>query len=210
MFLFDCHTHGTKNLSHSIFNAELNNNPIGWFSAGQHPWNTFIRVDEKKIHQLLSHPKCLAIGEIGLDRLKGANLEIQIQQFVQQLKINQEFKLPVLIHEVKTLEEIIQIKRDFPSQSWILHGFQKNKNLEKVLFHDFYLSIGASILKKKELFQSIAQIPIERLLIESDMDEHLLFEIYSTVARSRNVELLTLLEQIEKNFKRIFSKWQIG
>jgi TatD DNase family protein len=210
MFLFDCHTHGTKNSGHSIFNSNLTNNTKNWFSAGQHPWNSFLPLEIEHFKMLLNNPKCLAIGEIGLDRLKGATLEIQTDQFIQQLEINNEFNLPVILHEVKSFEEILKIRSQFINQTWILHGFQKPQNLKKALLNDFYISIGSSILKKDELFQSVADIPIERLLIESDLDEHLLSEIYSTVARSRNTELLTLLEQIEKNFKQIFSKWQIG
>ena len=210
MTLFDCHSHRTDFTEGSIFNADLIVPKKGWFSAGLHPWNTHSFFDDTQLKVLLKHPRCLALGEIGLDRVKGPDFSIQTERFVQQLFINQEFNLPVILHEVRSFEDIVASKMDFSNQKWVLHGFQKIKNLDRALEKGFYLSIGGAILNNEKLSEAIKQIPKDKILIESDTHVSLLPEIYSCIAKALNLEIILLQQIIEGNFKNLFTKWNNG
>ena len=88
MKLYDFHRHppvagaaqGGAVLSFSLY-EQAQISPGVYFSIGLHPWDS-ARADaaervEKELPLLLALPRCLALGECGLDRLKGACMDVQ-------------------------------------------------------------------------------------------------------------------------------------
>ncbi len=82
MKILDVHTHNLES-TNSIINIDLDNPDIRegrWYSVGVHPWDS---ADAGKcrrfldtVKELASHPQVLAIGEVGLDHLRGADKAI--------------------------------------------------------------------------------------------------------------------------------------
>ncbi|MBI1838631.1 MAG: TatD family hydrolase [Flavobacteriia bacterium] len=211
--LFDAHTHLSNNSQLVIYNKSINiNEEHHFFSVGIHPWQENISEEDfKKVLKNAVHKNCLAIGEIGLDKLKGESLLKQIEIFKKQIVFSEKLKLPVIIHCVKAWEELLQIKKELnPAQKWIFHGFNKVGILNEVLQTDMLLSIGTSIFTNKKLQESIKMIPDNRLLIETDNHSVDIFEVYTQIAQIKKISLLALEEIIEQNFKRTFTKWHIG
>lgn len=210
--LINVHTHFSTGRSIEVvsrtFGDILKNN----YSFGVHPWNSETYLE--KVHSmidLIADKRCLAIGEIGLDKLKGPDIEIQKKVFIQQLKIAEENKLPVILHCVKAWNELKKIKKDIqPKQPWIFHGFAKTSILNEVLDEKIMISLGVAILNNSKLQQTLLNIPIDQLFLETDDAQVSISEVYEKVSELKNIPLSDLERIIENNFIRVFTKWKTG
>ncbi len=204
--LVNIHTHYKRNDSIEIVNAIDIIDLSYYYSVGIHPWNA--ETNSLKISNLenKAHDKfMLAIGEIGLDKIKGPALEIQKMCFIDQVLIAEKINRPVIIHCVKAWNEIMEIKKDLqPKQIWIFHGFTKVSILESVLEEGLMISIGAGIMNNLKLQEALKNIPNEQLFLETDDSEITILEIYKKVSTIKNLSLSELEEIIENNFNRIF------
>lgn len=212
MDFFDVHTH-KKSLVKNVFSIE-NKYPNATdftkpFSIGIHPW--FINKEniEKElliIEKQLQHKNCYAVGECGLDKITETDLELQKTVFIKQILLSEKYKKPLIIHCVKSYQEIVQLKNTLkPNQIWILHGFHKNLQVaQSLLKNDVILSFGAAIINTKKLQEVIAEIAINNIFLETDNAEIEIKEIYQKVANLKNIEVLELQQKIKENFTKIF------
>ena len=211
--LIDIHSH-KRNVNYLTIVNKSDSNVIesDCFSFGIHPWNTseiednFINFENE-----ISLIKCLAIGEIGLDKLNGPTIDVQKKVFLKQIEISEKYELPIILHCVKSWNEISEIKTLLnPIQSWIYHGFNKAGIINEVLKSDIYVSIGSSIFTNIKLQEIVNLIPNERLFLETDDSNLDIFDIYKKVSEIKKIPLSELEQIIEQNFKRVFRKWQSG
>jgi TatD DNase family protein len=215
--LLDCHTHSALKNTAAIASISLDVKGFDashypWFSVGFHPWqagqieDNFFFLEEN-----VQKKNCVAIGEIGLDKLQGPNFELQKEVFLKQILLSEKLDLPVLIHCVKAWNEMKQLKdRLKPDQTWVFHGFNKSGILPSVLESSMMISIGPSIFENAKLQTCVADIPEDRILFETDDSGVDIFTIYEKVSEIKKIPLHTLEKLVEENFKRTFTKWQIG
>lgn len=211
MFYPDIHTHFRTANPYSILNSFSSINIP--HSRGIHPWH----IDENyklNLHELetdLQHPCCLALGEIGLDKVCTTDFNLQRKAFIQQIELSEEFKLPIIIHCVKASNELFQLKKEIkPSQKWIWHGFNKIHLLQQALDIEIIPSVGQAIVHNLPLQQEVSKLNSNQFLLETDSSILSIEAIYKTVAISRNYSLETLQKEQITNFKTIFTKWHIG
>ena len=121
----------------------------GRYAAGIHPWWTGQTDFEPvryltNLRQLLQFPEMVQLGECGLDRLKGAPLETQLDIFRQQIALSEETQKPVTIHCVKAFDLLLAEKKQLrPTQQWTIHGFRGKPALAlQLLDAGFDLSFG--------------------------------------------------------------------
>lgn len=140
-----------------------------FYSAGLHPWVT---NDEHTVQRLLSllpqwleHPQVAAVGECGLDALRGAELEQQTAILTAQLKMADEARLPVVLHVVRAFDRLLHLHKVLhPRVRWTVHGFRGKPALaQQLLDAGFDLSFG---LKRNEA--AYALTPPERRWNETD------------------------------------------
>ncbi len=182
-----------------------------YFSAGLHPW--FLNTDnfELDFSTLSEQMKCqrvIALGECGLDRLKGADLTFQTPVFEAQIRLAVSFSKPVVIHCVKAFNEIIAIKKRLkPHIPLIIHGFNQNKTiLADLIKNDFYISIGEKVVHANSNAAAVVKwIPVERLFLETDDIEMDITTVYEKVAELKAMELAELKSNIVDNFNRILT-----
>lgn len=213
MNYLNCHTHKTKNPNLEIISIVPGEKVSTFHSIGVHPWKAHFVSDNQIDNLIVNQIKdsTLAIGEIGLDRMKGPGLDRQISVFKRQIEISENVKLPVIIHCVKSWETISMIKRKLqPKQTWIFHGFAKANLLKEVLHEKIIISIGKDVINNLKLQSVISFIPDNMLLLETDDADTPIEKVYEKVAQLKGISTLLLCEIIEKNFKHIFPKWQIG
>lgn len=210
--LINTHTHHFTGQAFELMNGPEKNHPERYYSAGIHPFDSFCDNHFfKKVFNELHNPNCLAVGEAGLDRLKGPDLKIQIETFQKQVEWSEELKMPVIIHCVKAWNELKVIKREInPTQTWIYHGFSKVAILNEVLNENLIISVGSAILTNEKLQESIKLIPNDRLFLETDDSSFPILELYLKVCELKNLTLHELEQIIENNFKKVFTKWTIG
>ena len=207
---FNLHSHFIDVQNVTIFQTDAIE-PNQWFSVGVHPWNAEKNEFPTNHDALLNHPNCLAIGEIGLDKLKGPALERQIEVFETQIALSEQYQLPVIIHCVKAWNELKSIRRKInPSQPWIFHGFSKIGIIDDVLNEGIFVSFGMRILKDSKLLESATKVPNDKFFLETDDVKVDIQEIYGEFAKAKKIPLQTLKEIQFNNFKRIFKKWENG
>jgi TatD DNase family protein len=211
--LINIHTHHIVNPFEELVNQ---NYPLesGYFSFGEALGSEEIgeASNEATSDEVFKHKNCLAIGEIGLDKNLSISLDKQIQNFIKQVFISEKYKLPIILHCVKSWNEISRIRKELnPKQPWIFHGFRKTNLVNDVLNSGLSISIGTAVLWDKKLQDCIQSIPIERLFLETDDDEkHTIKEVYQKLALIKNISLQTLEKQLIINTKNTFQKWEIG
>ncbi len=136
--------------------------------------------NEEMMEKYVSHPKCIAIGECGLDyfRLpededeKIANVEKQKEVFISQIEFAKKVKKPLIIHIREASNDSRQILIDYNAKEvgGVLHCYNASEHLLPLSEHNFYFGIGGVLTFKnaKKLVEVLPKIPKDKLLIETD------------------------------------------
>ncbi len=148
-----------------------------YFTAGFHPTelHKYREGDLDKIAALLSHPKCVALGEIGLDyHYENTDKPLQHELFARQLALADKFCMPVQIHSRDCAEDMYNFLSDnarILAHGALLHCYSHSPELARE-FSKLGISFsfgGTSTWKgSKRAKKSIAALPAERLLTETD------------------------------------------
>lgn len=219
MELYDVHTHqilleDTDDPYHSCIldvyplEFEVAKETIGRhaFSCGIHPWYSEDSENQMiYLKEIVGDERIVAIGETGLDKLKGPSYDIQIPVFEEHIVLSEKLKKPLIIHCVKAWEELLRVHaKAQPSQPWILHGYRGKPELTKRLVAEgFYFSVGDEIN-----VESMELIPIERLFCETDEDVMDIRDVYAQAAQAVNLELEDFAEKVRDNVHRVFPTLQ--
>ena len=181
------------------------------FSSGIHPWfinNYDTKELLQKIEHLLKTEKIKAIGECGLDALKGADSKLQKEIFKQHIFLSEKYKCPLIIHCVKKYNEILFFKKQTKSKTpWIIHGFNSSvQMMQQMVDAGIYLSFGSFLLKNiPKTKQLVAEIPAKYLFLETDESNINIIELYDKTANLKSMDLKDLKKQLYNNFLKIFS-----
>ena len=208
--ILDIHTHKGEEQSggKAIINyRQLAGTPLQegyYYSVGIHPWE----LTEHNAGQLLDYLKqqlrkkqFVAVGEAGLDKLAVASMELQLTVFKAQVRLSEEYGLPLIIHCVKAMDELLAVKKEFrPQQAWIWHGFRgKPEQAVQLLKKGFYLSFGEHYPD-----ETMQTVPDERLFLETDNSSLDIEDILCRAAKVRGVEVEVLRETIRRNIQNVF------
>lgn len=151
--------------------------PDIWASVGIHPHEAdqHPHVDTAKLVARASHPRVVGIGESGLDYYYDkSDRDQQRTSFRAHCTASRETGLPIIVHTRDAEEDTAQILRDemgkgaFPG---VIHCFTASGEFADIALElGFYISISGIVTFKnaKELQETAARLPIERLLIETD------------------------------------------
>lgn len=176
-----------------------------YFSIGIHPWDTASEIRWGDFEKKLLNENCLAIGECGLDKLKGPDLAIQKELFLQQLQLAVKHNKPVIIHCVKAFDELTEICQPYINKiPLVIHGFNKSGQLAKQLInHGFFISLNESLFDKEN--PELRKLPMQKLFLETDTKADVtIIEVYDKASSYFNIEIDDLKEKIYRNFADIF------
>lgn len=145
-------------------------------AVGWHPVDAIDMTDEDLnwIKQLASHPKVVAIGEMGLDYYWDKSpKDIQKEVFRKQIQLAKEVKLPIIIHNRDATEDVVRILQEENASEvgGIMHCFTGSLEVAKQCMDmNFYISFGGPVTFKnaKKPKEVVKEIPMDRLLIETD------------------------------------------
>lgn len=151
-------------------------NEFIYASIGIHPHEAdkVSEGDFRIFEGFLKKPKVVAIGEIGLDYYKNiSSMENQKRLFVRLLEIAKGAKLPLVIHNRNSHEDMIDILKNIMgnSLSGVMHCFSGDeKFLKTCLDMGFFISFTCNITYKNagKLREIVKLVPIDRLLLETD------------------------------------------
>ncbi|KAB0266118.1 TatD family hydrolase [Microvirga brassicacearum] len=148
-----------------------------FFTIGTHPHNAASEPDvpAERLVELARHPRCIAIGEAGLDyHYDKSPRDVQRQVFRTHIAAARSAQLPLIIHARNADEDMIEILSDEMGRGRfdaVLHCFSSGAKLAAVGVElGLYVSFsGILTFKNSEDIREIAaSVPRDRLLVETD------------------------------------------
>ncbi len=141
-------------------------------AAGLHPecLNEKSINDLEEIKRLATHPKVVAIGEIGLDYYYDVPRELQKQIFTAQLDMARELDMPVNIHDREAHGDMLQILKEYTPKG-ILHCFSGSIEMARdIVGLGMYIGIGGVVTFKNavKIVEVVRNTPLERIVLETD------------------------------------------
>ncbi len=143
----------------------------GYFSVGIHPWST-VGMDDEELDRAMAivaekatNDRVVAIGECGIDRLRGNDLAFQEKVFRKHIELSEKLGLSLIIHAVRANDIILRLKKELrPKQLWIIHGFRgKKETALQYLDRGIALSLAAD-----SPLRSAGEFPQSMLFSETD------------------------------------------
>lgn len=145
-------------------------------AVGWHPQDAkdMLPEDLSWIEELCKHPKVVAIGEIGLDYYWDTSpKDVQDRVFREQIRLARRIGKPIIIHNRDAHHDTLKILREEKAAEvgGIMHSFSGSwETAQACLDMNFHLSFGGPITFKNAKLpkEILAQVPLNRLLIETD------------------------------------------
>ena len=210
--IIDIHSHNASSMHEYKINSFCmkDKDTVDFISAkhisiGIHPWYVAADDIEQQTewikHTAINDKRVIAIGECGTDKLCNTDMNIQNEAFCNCITLSEELKLPLIIHSVKTSNEIIRLQKSIkPKQPWIIHGFRgKPEQALQYTSNGFYLSFG-----KLYNTESIKIIPLDKLLFETDEYTGNITEIIRSAAETLDIPTDKIQNIASENTKRLF------
>lgn len=202
MNYFNAHTHRIPNNHIGIYQSDAEYT-ASLFSVGVHPWHAAVKP-LSEIIPALHHQNCRAIGEVGLDRLKGPSIEIQHAMLLAQLTLANELQKPVIFHLVRAWDEFYSLLKSQQHTPWIIHGFNSPKQVTRLIQTKVIFSLGPASLQNPHMQSILSKIPLNRILFETDDTAVDINQVYQDYSLATSTPLAEVHAQIEQNFLAIF------
>ncbi|HYY84657.1 MAG TPA: TatD family hydrolase [Beijerinckiaceae bacterium] len=208
--------------------AEAHENVL--FTVGTHPHNAGEEFDvpAARLVELSRHPRCVAIGEAGLDfHYDRSPRDVQRRVFRTHIAAARESGLPLVVHARQADDEMIGVLKDESGRGRfdaVLHCFSSGPELAQVGVElGFYISFsGILTFKNSEHLRRIAaSVPRDRLLVETDApylapaphrgrvnEPAYVAHTAKVLAETIGVPEATVAEITTANFYRLFLKAQ--
>ena len=194
--------------------------PSVYAAVGCHP-NAAGALDEALLRELAAHPRCVAIGETGLDYYReGAPRELQLRAFEAQIELARELDLPLVIHTRAAADDTLSLlHRAAGGVRVILHCFSMPEHVRECIEAGWWISFAGNVTypSAAELAASAALVPPDRLLVETDApylapqtrrgkpnEPAAVVETARFVAALRGVEEAELEATLERNGAELF------
>ena len=149
-----------------------------FFAVGVHPYDAG-NYDRAFLEKFIEHPKCVAVGECGLDyfRLPEGEAEIaaekqrQKEVFIDQILLAKERRKPLIVHIREAGADSLELLQEYAGEEGgVLHCYNADESLLKLAERNFYYGIGGVLTFKnaRKLINVYPKIPLEKLIIETD------------------------------------------
>jgi TatD DNase family protein len=202
MNYYNAHTHRIPNNHIGIYQSDAEYT-ASLFSVGVHPWHAAVKP-LNEIIPAMYHQNCRALGEVGLDRLKGPSMKIQHAMLIAQLTLANELKKPVIFHLVRAWDEFYSLIKSQQHTPWIIHGFNSPKQVPRLLQTKVFFSLGPASLQNPHMQSILSKIPLNRILFETDNTAIDINQVYRDYSQATATPLSEVHAQIEQNFLAIF------
>lgn len=200
-----------------------------FFTAGVHPHDAASIGRDPAVRAAveghLAHPKCVAVGECGLDYYyQHSPREVQHEVFDWQIQLATAHQLPLMIHTRDAEADTMSQLKDY-SGAAVFHCFTGSQELADFgVAKGFCISFSGIItFKNAEALRSVfLSVPIENILIETDSpylapvpmrgkrnESSFLVHTAEYLANLRKMEIQEFLGSIQKNTLRVFSRLKL-
>lgn len=220
-----CPTADPEDIPAAIEIAEKYDNVFA--TIGIHPEHAGNNAHDFITPEILSHPRVLGVGEIGLD-YHGDDIKPRTQQielFETQLEMARDTKLPVAIHTRDAEADTAEILNRYSDIGGVMHCFTSGWELaKKMLDRGFFFSASGILTFKNaaEIRDTFAKIPLDRIVVETDSpycapvpyrgkvcEPAFVVETAHMVAEIKNIPFEKLSDIMLENVKRLYPKIKI-
>ncbi len=185
-----------------------------------------VTTTDEALLNAASHPKVLAIGEIGLDYFhfdaEQESMEWQHERFRQQIRIAKQLNKPIVIHTRNSTPDCMQILTEEGAEEvgGIMHCFVEDMDTaQQAMDLNFYISFSGIVTFKnaKELKEVAKQVPLDKILVETDSpylapmpyrgktnQPGYTRYVVEEIARLRDTSVQAVSDATTENFKRLF------
>lgn len=192
-----------------------------YFTAGFHPENLENMPENylDKVAEFLKHPKCVAIGEIGLDYHWDIPKDLQNRVFEEQLRLSKEIDVPVVIHDREAHGDTMDLLRKYKPKG-LMHCFSGSVELmREVMRLGMSISLGGVVTFKNARHSTdcAREVPVDRLLLETDApymspvpfrgkrnDSRNIVYVAEKIAAIRGMDTQELVDITTQNAKRLY------
>ena len=221
-------TISTRVAKYDVYRAIAEAQEAVWFSVGTHPHQAHEEPDVsvEQLVALASHPRCVAIGEAGLDyHYDKSPRDAQEAGFRQHIAAARQTGLPLVIHAREADADMARIlveeteKGAFPA---VLHCYTGGRDLAfEAIELGLYIGFTGIMTFKngQDLRDLAADLPAHRILVETDApflaplpyrgkrnEPSYVVETAKVLAQVRGVDADEIARQTTENFFRLFSK----
>lgn len=196
-------------------------NPQVYIALGFHPYflDTQAVSQLEQLDTLLATkpPSCVAVGECGLDGMVDVGIELQETLLIEQIKLANQHRLPLVLHARKMHNRLLQLLKQQRHQTGgILHGFSGSYQQAKQFVDlGFYIGVGGVITypRANKTRQAVAQLPLDSLVLETDAPDMPLMGYQGQVNHPKRLPLiLDILAQLQNNDTQTIAEivWRNG
>lgn len=199
--------------------------PQVFASVGVHP-NEILEKEPtvEDLVKLANHPKVIAFGETGLDYYReDVDKTVQQERFRTHIRAAKKLKKPIIVHTRQAREDTLQILKEEGASEigGIMHCFTEDwDTAQKALALNFYISFSGIITfqNAKELQAVAKQVPLDRLLIETDSpylapvpyrgkpnEPKYVYYVAEALAKLKEVSFDEIADRTCENFFRLFN-----
>lgn len=145
-----------------------------WAAVGFHPEELKSYSDDAfaQLRLLADHPKCVAIGEIGLDYYwDDTHKQEQKALFRRQIELALALDKPIIVHDREAHGDSLEIVRDYPELRGVFHCYSGSAEMAKELLRrGWYLGFDGPVTYKnaRRTLEVLEICPMDRILIETD------------------------------------------
>ena len=138
--------------------------------------------------------KCVAVGEIGLDR-RYANEGQQERLFCLQLELARDLGKPVIIHSVGRHQRVLDLLKTVPGVHGVIHAFSGSaEQANQYVGLGFMLGAGSLVLRSKKTRDAFKSVPLSVILLETDSPD--MFLPTSSSRCGSPLDLLVILQEL--------------
>lgn len=224
--MLDIHTHKGAPQPEAVvaLRGEQELLPGQLYSIGLHPWDTGtntagndldhttgdtgtntagntgeenLSLLRSQIERVAESPQVVAIGEAGIDTLRGAPMFRQLQEFKWQFELSERLRKPMVIHAVKADDIICGLRRDLsPTLPWAIHGYRgKPSAASQLIKAGCYISFG-----EKFNPETLKSIPDNRILAETDESPLPIQDIIRRLSEVKGYDLTPIIKANSDKF----------
>ena len=195
-------------------------------SVGLHPNESSVELDEDALLTLAHNEEIVAIGETGLDyfRVPQEQYDLQQQSFRTHIQVARRIKKPLIVHTRHAQDATLEILRQENAASigGVLHCFTEDLAMAQAAMEiNFYISFSGIVTFKnaKDLQKVAMEVPLERLLIETDSpylapvpwrgkpnQPAYVRYVAQKIAELKSISMEEVCEQTTNNFCQLFGK----
>lgn len=193
-----------------------------YFTAGFHPENLESMPENylEKIAGFIKRPKCVAIGEIGLDYHWDIPRDLQQKVFEEQLRLSKELDVPVVIHDREAHGDTMELLRKYRPKG-LMHCFSGSVELmREVMRLGMYISLGGVVTFRnaRHSVDCAREVPTDRLVLETDApylspvpnrgkrnDSRNIVYVAEKIAELRGIKAQELLDITTENAKKLYN-----